>query len=561
MRNEPLPLLLGLAAVLASLAGCQSQVKKPEPASAARPSGTTASSPAATATPALPEVTQPFKDKETGKTLVGYRKLQKMNFVKDGRLYNVVVNDPEGIPIIREDENYAYVEVPEAAKPTSKRAAAQAEAEQKPEYPVEEGQVVTPARSKKTWKFAEFSAGLPVTGQWRTNFDLYDMDADGRLEILSPPPRLSTMSPQVFKLSADATKWEAQKLEFEIPEGFRFGFGGVVAGDLDKDGKPDLVLGTHDGALTVAMNQGGGKFRLERRGLPTKMAAQGLALVDLDGDGDLDLVAQSETPEKLDMSDDQLNALMTGGAADETGYVKGFDARAFFWKDGNFVEDSKGLWSACWGYSIAVRPATPPAENPLYVSACRTVGFKMVLYYYDRAQKTFRVGGSAKELIENFATHQAGRWGIYKGRPAAFVSYLKSGSWPANVMISGDGITIYYQTEFGAWEKKRIQKRVSQWGKGLGSTGLDVGDLDGDGLDDVAYADESDGKIHIFFQTPEGEFEEMAPKLSPSFANSAGSLRIRDVDGDGVADVVLMYHTLTSHKTREGGFKYFRTLR
>jgi hypothetical protein len=489
---------------------------------------------------------------------MGYRKLQKMVFAKDGRMYNAVVYDREGVPIVREDDNYYYVEAPEAAV-VPKSAATPDKG--RPDYPLFEGEIVTPARSSKAWKFEDLSAGLPTSGQWRTNFDLFDMDADGLLDIVSPPPRLSTLPPLVFKFSKTSRQWEREKMDFEVPAGFNFGFGGVVAGDLDKNGSPDLVLGTHDGALTVAMNQGGGKFKLERRGLPQKMAAQGLVLVDLDGDGNLDLVAQSEMAEKLELTQDLIDALMTGGNPDETGYVKGFDSRAFFWRDGKFVEDSKGLWSACWGYSLAVSAPKSPSENPLYVSSCRSNGFRMLLYTYDRAKKMFEVAGSPKDLIENFAVHQGAKIGTYRGKPAAFVSYIKAGSSPANVQISGDGISIYYQTADGKWDRKRVMKRLNERGSGVGSPGLDVGDLDGDGLDDIAFADEIEGRIRVFFQTPKGEFEEMDSKLVPTFPNNASSLRIADVDKDGANDVVLMFHALSESKTRDGGFRYFRTVR
>lgn len=90
--------------------------------------------------------------------------------------------------------------------------------------------------------------------------------------------------------------------------------------------------------------------------------------------------------------------------------------------------------------------------------------------------------------------------------------------------------------------------------------GLGVGDLNGDGLDDVVWADDSVGRVRCFFQTAAGEFEELDPALEPRFVNHSMSVRVVDVDGDGKKDVVLMYEFRTTDRTRAGGLRFFRNL-
>lgn len=63
--------------------------------------------------------------------------------------------------------------------------------------------------------------------------------------------------------------------------------GGVALGDLDTDGDLDVVLANHAGANTLLWNEGELKFRTERLGGGD---ARAIAMVDVDADGHLDLV-------------------------------------------------------------------------------------------------------------------------------------------------------------------------------------------------------------------------------------------------------------------------------
>ncbi len=68
----------------------------------------------------------------------------------------------------------------------------------------------------------------------------------------------------------------------------------IAAGDLDGDGRADLVAAAGAGGVAVLLNRGGGAF-----GTPTRLAtgfdAYGIATGDLDGDGAVDVVAATTT--------------------------------------------------------------------------------------------------------------------------------------------------------------------------------------------------------------------------------------------------------------------------
>jgi len=67
---------------------------------------------------------------------------------------------------------------------------------------------------------------------------------------------------------------------------------GAAAGYIDGDGLPDLAVAGFDGPVSVFINRGGGRFfKLDAAssGLGTYKKNEGVALADMDGDGDLDM--------------------------------------------------------------------------------------------------------------------------------------------------------------------------------------------------------------------------------------------------------------------------------
>jgi hypothetical protein len=217
----------------------------------------------------------------------------------------------------------------------------------------------------------------------------------------------------------------------------------------------------------------------------------------------------------------------------------------------------KGLEGACFGYAIAL--VVPKAEKdglPFYSSACRYNNGVTHLYEFDPKLEEFRFVGAAG-AIETWAQHMGSAAGTYHGRPAAFAAWFKRSPTGASPKIDGQGVTVYYRGTDGKMAGKRIVKTLQF---DSGSPAIAVGDLNGDGLDDVVWCDESTQRMRVFFQTPDGEFEELPSDREPTFVNHPTALRIADFDGDGHKDVALMYQYLTGDETRAGGFRVFRGL-
>ncbi|HZL98459.1 MAG TPA: VCBS repeat-containing protein, partial [Terriglobales bacterium] len=486
-------------------------------------------------------------DPESGAKLMRVPK-RPPNYAKNGRLHSSIVPFEAGL-ILREDAEAWYVAVPPPIKisPASASSAPEDLATIY-EMPAGEAETVTPAVSADTFGFEEISAGLPRSGMWRDNFALADVLGLGRPQIIAPPPRLTGGFLRVYQMDrteAGGWRWMTARVEWENPGRIAAAYGATSVADFDGDGRLDIVFAGHGVGPAIAFNKGDGKFVVDRPlGLPRQMSSQALDVGDVNGDGRPDILA---------ISDEGEDGATAGKPRQEGDYLRGFDARLFINEKGAFREVHAGLAGACFAYTMAL--AVPKEGRPFYTSGCRYYGGRATLYEYDPAKEEFSyVGG---EVLEPFAYQTGAAVGTYCGRPAAFSSYFKRTPGGSSKKIDGQGVTVYYREADGTWKAKRIVKTLRYDAE---SQAIAVADLNGDGLDDVVWGDESTKRLRVFFQTPAGEFEELAASREPSFENHPTSIRIADVDGDGKPDVVMMYTYFTPDETKLGGFRVFRGL-
>ncbi|MEM3101713.1 MAG: VCBS repeat-containing protein [Candidatus Nitrosotenuis sp.] len=147
------------------------------------------------------------------------------------------------------------------------------------------------------FKIIDVSNGLPSDGLWRQNITLFDMNGDGLLDIVTPPPRKAEAGkkrPFVFLQSGGI--WVEGKYRFPMIEDYDYG--GVTVGDINKDGYPDIILSCHEKRIIVLVNDRNGGFN-EAEFPERQFKSRTVALADLNNDGYPDIVALSEFPSLL----------------------------------------------------------------------------------------------------------------------------------------------------------------------------------------------------------------------------------------------------------------------
>jgi hypothetical protein len=311
-------------------------------------------------------------------------------------------------------------------------------------------------------------------------------------------------------------------------------YGAVAAGDIDGDGKMDVVSASHGRGLASFFGDGQGGFRVVRRGLPvTDFSSQSIVLLDANGDGKLDIAAGRDVVETKDdqpVDTKQVRIYLFRGSE---GWQ--FAPEAL---DGGFYSNSLHAWDG-----------DGDGRQDL-LTGSHYAGALSLLWK--------NTGGRFQPIsfpgIEIYAYHFATAPGTFGAeRRSAFADsfYIYD---PAPVPPRrATGITIYENTAEG-WKRRRV------WRKKDGGTqqyALAFGDVDGDRLDDIVFPDSDRNRLRVMFQRPDGTFVEMMEAEEPELDSVGQCVRLGDLDGDGRLDIVLARTVASFRPDDPGGFQIY----
>ena len=289
-------------------------------------------------------------------------------------------------------------------------------------------------------------------------------------------------------LMAGSARLTAQccSAEFQAARAFSPGGDVVAIEDLDADGAADMVVGTR-GDVSILLGQGDGSFG-SAQGYPVSDRVGFLRLQDLNGDGDLDIVA-AITPSRGEGLIEVLMGQGDGTFSGPSSYPAGDTPSSVD------VDDLDG-------------DGVPDIAAANYFS-------EDISILIGNGDGTFRAAvdypvGSALLSLEIADFDGNGASDIVVG------SYYQVDTLLGN----GDGT---FQPPVGI-------------GAGDGSRSLVSEDLDGDGDADLVVANEYSNDVKVFLGNGDGTFP---PPVSHAVGSGPGSLSVADLDGDGALDLAV----------------------
>lgn len=392
-----------------------------------------------------------------------------------------------------------------------------------------EAETVPPA-FQRSLSFEPHNEGLPSGGRWQMGFAVGDLNEDGKPDLVFPPRRKGyPVQPVVLLGGGDGSfsAWET----CVWPTSVRMDYGGVAVADLDGDGHQDIALAVHFGGQFVLYGDGKGDFRRAER-LPApdpRITSRAVTADDFDGDGRADLAFVAE----IDY-DVKTNKTINEGAS----------IWVLYRRDGSWKPVTDGFPHNQIADVIRSVDVDGDGRLDLVVSSnsvgerrlvylnqggegWRSAPFNGVLssaYHYD-------VEASGGEIFSTFVQFK-----LVDGKTTALNGII---AYPFAFRETG-----WMNGKPVVWDRERTKVFFR----------MALGDLNGDGLTDIV-AGRKTGGLEVYLQQPNGEFvKETAAELASG--PIVYDLRLMDLDGDGLDDIVA---GMVPGQDQSGGVKVWTT--
>lgn len=296
---------------------------------------------------------------------------------------------------------------------------------------------------------------------------------------------------------------------------------GVAAGDVDGDGRTDLFFAGLGGGSTLYLNRGDWRFEdvTERSGIGAvcrRLDATGAVLADVDGDRDLDLVVNS-----------------TGGGT----HVLSNDGHGRF-TDASVLNLGRG------GTSAALADLDGDGDLDLYVANYRTETLR------DQPRTNFRIEREGDHLLVRRVNGRDADSPELKGR----FTYLPSGS----ILENGEPDALFLNEGQGRFVELPFTggRFLDESGRPFSSPLYDWGlsvmlrDLNGDGRADIYVCNDFGSPDRFWLNQGEGRFQ-AAPALAlRNTSKFSMGMDVADVDRDGLDDLYVLDMMSRSHAVR-----------
>ena len=313
---------------------------------------------------------------------------------------------------------------------------------------------------------------------------LFDFDGDGRLDVLLLQ-NAGPDSPSKNKLFQQLPDGRFQDVSAGSGLDFAGWNMGVAVGDVNNDGRPDVLI-TQYGGVKLFLNEGGGKFRdvTKEAGLDAPGWCTSAAFFDYDRDGRLDLVVA------------------------------------------RYVD---------------YNPSTPcagPSGAPDYCNPATFRGMASVLFHNV-------TGPDGRPRFED-VTLPSGLGRLPGPGLGVICADLDGDGWP-DIFVANDGKPnhLWINQKNGTFKEEAVRRGVACSGLGLSQAGMGValGDVDGDGMEDFFVTHLGEETNTLWMQGPRGLFLDKsgaAGLTTPHWRGTGFGTVLADFDLDGALDLAVV---------------------
>ena len=332
--------------------------------------------------------------------------------------------------------------------------------------------------------------GLPRGGQWRGLPAVADLDGDGHLDIACSIRKADGLHVLFGDGKGGFTDSDQ---DFNKADGY----GGAEIMDMNGDGKPDIIFGTHRAPMVVYQNLGERRFKETSQGLDNEEIVSDVAAGDLDGDKIPDIAAIG---------------LFGGGI--------------FLWKGdgrGGFTRIPNKIYkNDAFGREILIADVNADGRGDIVVTQ---QGPKVLL----SKEEGFKFQDQSQGLPVPLTTGT--------DQSIAVADVDGDGKLEialATIAIEGNpGVEVFKLGADGAWASL-----AHGLPRGLTTSSVVFGDVDGDKKIDLLVASEERG-LTIFLGDGHGNWKDAGSV--PDTARLKNSVAISDLDRDGRADLVSVF--------------------
>ena len=395
---------------------------------------------------------------------------------------------------------------------------------------------------------------LPVRRDWNSTLVLSDVDGDGDLDLIIGNTRFPYQNRlYVNDGKGSFTDMTATSMPKDVDP-----TSSISVGDVDGDGDIDLVLANYNNLDRLYLNDGKGHFTDMTAGrLPDDKEQSYAALLgDVDGDGDLDLVlVNSAYRNRLYLNDGKgrftdvsASQMPRGGPHNTVGALVDFDG------DGDldlilglaqgqqnllFLNDGKGSFSdvtannlpAAPDWTVAIAVGDLDGDRDQDVIFCNGTVKRQNVVYVNNGKASF-TSLSATGMPKDQDNTNAIAYGDVDGDGNLdLVLGIDTNVAKQDRLYLGDGNGGF--TDVTKFAMPKVFGRT---------TAVVLEDVDRDGdLDLVtALAGPYAGRPNtLFLGNGKGSFTDVTSARMPGLSNNTTSLLAGDVDGDGDLDLVL----------------------